>query len=97
MKDIKEIEKELTKHKHELFAKFKIKKLGLFGSYVTGEQKKNSDLDILVEFTETPGMFKYLNLEESLENIIGINVDLVMKTSLKQHIEKQILSEVVYL
>ena len=53
MKDIKEIEKELTKHKHELFAKFKIKKLGLF-VLVTGEQKKNSDLDILVEFTETP-------------------------------------------
>ncbi len=49
---------------------YKIRSLGLFGSYVRGEQKKNSDVDILVEFCETPGLFTFIRLEEELSRII---------------------------
>jgi len=60
---------------------YKIRSLGLFGSYVRGEQKKNSDVDILVEFCETPGLFTFIRLEEELSRIIGCKADLVMKNS----------------
>jgi len=74
---------------------YKIRSLGLFGSYVRGEQKKNSDVDILVEFCETPGLFTFIRLEEELSSIIGHKVDLVMKNSLKPSIGKRILTEVI--
>jgi len=73
---------------------FSVKSLGLFGSYARGEQKRGSDLDILVEFTEIPGMFRYLELERDLSRILGAPVDLVMKEALKPAIGKRILNEV---
>ncbi len=56
---------------------FKIQTLGIFGSYVRGEQKKSSDLDILVEFQEPVGLFKFMELEEFLRKIVGVKIDLV--------------------
>ncbi len=73
---------------------FSVKSLGLFGSYLRGEQKRDSDLDILVEFTEIPGMFRYLALERDLSRVLGAPVDLVMKEALKPAIGKRILNEV---
>ena len=74
---------------------YSIRSMGLFGSYVRGEQKKNSDVDILVEFCETPGLFTFIRLEEELSSIIGCKVDLVMKNSLKPSIGRRILTEIV--
>jgi len=75
---------------------FGVKRIGVFGSYVRNEQKKKSDLDILVEFSITPGMFKFIELEDHLTNKLGIKVDLVMKSALKPFIGQQILKEVLY-
>jgi predicted nucleotidyltransferase len=77
--------------------KFLVKKIGVFGSYLRGEQRKNSDIDILVEFYEEPGLIKFLSLENYLSEILKVKVDLVMKNSLKPNIGKQILSEVIYI
>ena len=66
-KDLKEIEGILKKQKPFLMEKFKVKDLGVFGSYVRGEQKADSDLDVLVEFNERLGFFKFLELEEFLQ------------------------------
>jgi predicted nucleotidyltransferase len=82
--------------KPELESGFQVKEIGIFGSYVRGEQTRNSDLDILVEFAEAPGLFKFLELEELLKTILKVKVDLVMKSALKPRIGKQILSEVIY-
>lgn len=71
-----------------------VRSLGLFGSYVRGEQKKGSDLDILVEFTRVPGMFRFLELERELSRVLGIPVDLVQKEAMKPAIGKHILREV---
>jgi len=74
---------------------YAVRSLGLFGSYVRGEQKKSSDLDILVDFVEVPGMFRFLDLERELARLLGIRVDLVQKDALKPAIGKRILHEVL--
>ena len=77
--------------------KFRVKKIGIFGSYSRGEQRKSSDIDILVEFHEEPSLFEFLDLEEFLKSILKIKVDLVMKSALKPYIGKHILEEVIYI
>ncbi|MDO9542093.1 MAG: nucleotidyltransferase family protein [Kiritimatiellia bacterium] len=91
-----EIRRKLAQCKPELESGFQVKEIGMFGSYVRGEQTRNSDLDILVEFEKAPGLFKFLALEERLQTILKVKVDLVMKSALKPRIGKRILSEVVY-
>ena len=76
--------------------KYNVKVIGLFGSYVRGEQKKGSDVDILVEFQEPIGLFKFLELEEHLSDLLGKKVDLVSKKALKPRIGQRILAEAVY-
>jgi len=74
---------------------YKINYLGVFGSFVLKEQSEDSDLDILVNFEETPSLFRFVNLEQHLSKLLEIKVDLVMKDSLKPNIGKHILREVV--
>ena len=81
----------------ELEEKYKVKEIGVFGSYVRGEQKKRSDIDILVEFKEPIGLFEFMDLEEFLKNLLGVKVDLVSKKALKPIIGKYILRETVYI
>lgn len=85
----------LRSHLPALRERYAVTSLGLFGSYVRGEQKKRSDLDLLVEFERAPSLFKYGELEDHLSDLVGIKVDLVMKKTLKPYIGRQILSEVV--
>ncbi len=79
----------------KLQTRFHVQYLGLFGSYVQGTPRRDSDLDVLVEFTEEPGMFEFIELEDHLSSLLGVKVDLVMKGTLKPLIGRQILSEVV--
>jgi predicted nucleotidyltransferase len=74
---------------------YKVEKLGVFGSYIRKEQRNDSDLDILVTFSEVPSLLKYIELENYLSDILGVKVDLVMKEALKPTIGKQILEEVM--
>ncbi|MBI5227692.1 nucleotidyltransferase family protein [Candidatus Micrarchaeota archaeon] len=97
MQKREEIEKKLRSSLAAVKKNFAVKSLGIFGSYVRNEQTNLSDVDILVEFEKTPGLFKFLELEEYLTSITGVKVDLVMKTSLKPFLGKVILNEVVYL
>ena len=90
------IRQTLKDNKQSLKREFKIKELGIFGSYVRGEQKKNSDIDILVAFSQTPGLFDYIRIENRLSKILHKKVDLVMKGTLKPTIGKQIMKEVIY-
>ena len=89
---IKEI---IEKHKDELKKQYGVKEIGIFGSFVRGEAKEDSDVDILVEFERPIGFFKFLELEEYLSKLIDRKVDLVSKKALKSHIGKYILEEVV--
>jgi hypothetical protein len=90
--------KQLIREKKPLLIKqYKVKEIGIFGSIVRGEDEVKSDVDILVEFTEPIGLFKFLELEEYLSNLIGRKVDLVSKKALKPRIGKRILNEVSFL
>ncbi len=97
MNDLIKIRYCIKKNKKEIEGKYKVKEIGIFGSYVRGEELKGSDIDILVEFKEPIGLFKFLDLEEYLENLLDKKVDLVSKKALKPQIGKQILKEVIYI
>jgi len=74
---------------------YKVESLAIFGSFVRHEQKPKSDLDLLITFTEVPGLFGFIELENFLSDHLGLKVDLVMKDALKPNIAIRILSEAV--
>jgi predicted nucleotidyltransferase len=78
-----------------LTEKYRVKALQAFGSYTRGQQKKESDVDILVEFHETIDLFTFVELEDFLSEVLGIKVDLVMKDTLKPRIKEKILREAI--
>ncbi len=80
-------------HLPMLKEKFHIETLEIFGSFLRGEEKEDSDLDLLVTFSETPGLFTFVKLENHLSDLLGVKVDLVMKDSLKPNIGERILAE----
>ena len=77
-----------------LARRYNILSLGLFGSTVRGEARPDSDVDILVEFNDTPGLLRFIELENDLSDLLGLHVDLVMPSALRPHIAKRILAEV---
>lgn len=77
--------------------KYSITEIGLFGSFVRGEQKINSDIDILVEFSKYPDLFTFIEIEEYLSSLFYRKVDLVVKDSLKPVIGSFIRKEVFYI
>lgn len=96
-KNLEEIKTILIPYKPFLEEKFKVTELGIFGSYVRGEQTKNSDVDILVEFSKVPTLFDLVEIEYSISDKLGLPVDLVDKKSLKAALRENILNETVYL
>ncbi|MEW6040033.1 MAG: nucleotidyltransferase family protein [Elusimicrobiota bacterium] len=97
METAKAIKKILVKQKENLREKYGVKEIGIFGSYVKGRAKKDSDLDILVEFEKTIGLLEFIELENYLSDTLKVKVDLVMKDVLKPVIGKYILKEVIYI
>lgn len=99
MNKLERILKILEGHKKELQNEYGIKEIGIFGSYVRGEQCRDSDLDLLVEFKPNIKMdlIEFVELENYISEFLNLKVDLVMKSVLKPRIGKYILKEVVYL
>ncbi len=95
MKDIETITKILLANKKQLQIDYNVEEIGVFGSYVREEQCYSSDIDILVTFSKPIGMFKFLELEEYLSSLLGLQVDLVSKKALKPKIGQHILEEVL--
>lgn len=75
--------------------RYKVSRLELFGSYVRGEQKDASDIDVLVDFFETIDLFTFIELEGFLSDKMGIKVDLVMRDALKPRIKDAVLREAI--
>jgi len=91
-----EIRAAIEANREVLETRFKVKSIGVFGSYVRGEQRKRSDIDILVEFKGPMGLIEFMRLESYLSGLLGMKVDLLTKGALKPHIGRRILDEVVY-
>ncbi len=96
MKSIEEIKSILHGQKNKLRKTYRVKEIGIFGSYLRGEQKETSDVDILVEFERPIGLIEFVRLKNHLSDLLGVNVDLVMKKALRPRIGQRILSEVLY-
>ena len=87
----------LAELKPRLKQDYPISELGIFGSYARGEQRSDSDLDILVAFEHPVTLFELVRLENELTDELGVAVDLVTKDSLKPRIESRVAEDVVYI
>lgn len=74
---------------------YKVSKLKIFGSYAKNKNDSKSDLDLLVTFSETPGLLKFIELENFLSDKIGVKVDLVMEDSIKYRLRDSILNNAI--
>lgn len=95
MDKLPQIKEIINKHRDVLRDKYKVSSISLFGSYVRNEQMPGSDLDILVEFSETIDLFEFVQLEDYFSQLLDCKVDLIMKNSLKPQIKHAILSEAI--
>ncbi len=95
MKTRTDIERALKDALPLLASKFHVKRIGLFGSYVRGEQTDSSDVDILVEFSAPIG-WEIVDVKDRLEQLLGLRVDLVTVPALKAQYRDRVLGEVVY-
>ena len=88
---------ELLTHLRDLMPRlqrqYHVRTLEVFGSYVRGQARPESDLDVLVTFDQTPTLLQFLALENLLSDALGVSVDLVMKDALKPDLRERILAE----
>ncbi len=98
MTELRIIKETLLKNKHKL-QESGITEIGIFGSYVRGEETPNSDVDILIELKRPAklDLFDLITIEQDLAEELNTPVDLVLKSSLKPIIDQSVLSEVQYL
>ena len=87
----------IKEHKKLLEERYKVKEIGMFGSFVRGEQERGSDLDIIVDFYELPDLLEFINLERYLQRILKKKVDLVRRPAIRKELKEKILNEVVYI
>jgi predicted nucleotidyltransferase len=90
-----EILKALAKDKPELQKRFKVSKMALFGSYARGDQKPDSDVNILVDVDPSIGL-DFVTLAERIEKLLGTTVDLVSVRAVNPKAMKYIEPELVY-
>lgn len=87
----------LREHLPELRERYRVASLGLFGSYVRWEQRPDSDLDVLVEPDEGATLLDLVGIQQDLSDLLGLQVDVAIRRSLKPRIGERILAEVVSL
>ncbi len=92
---IDEIRQALAHCLHELKKEYHVESLEIFGSRLRGENRPDSDIDILVSFSSTPSLLEFVRLKNHLSEILGLEVDLVMRNALKPHIGRKIIDEAV--
>src|SRR6266540_635799 len=97
MEKTEDILDSLRRAKPELETTFKVHKIGLFGSVVRGEQREDSDIDILVDLPEEADLLDLIGLGQFLEERLHHRVDVVPKGSLREEIRERVLKEVLYL
>lgn len=88
-KSIKEIKRKII----PILKEYKVSKAGIFGSYARGEQKKKSDLDILIKIDNSAGFFTLIDLKLEIQKVIKRKVDLVEYEAIRKELKKQILND----
>jgi len=94
MRRLDDIQEQILDMLPGLRNRYPIRSLGVFGSFVRGEQRPDSDLDILVEFGDEAGLFEVAGLQIELSEALGLKVDIANRNALKPRIGRRILAEV---
>jgi len=104
---MKKQKKDLAKHeildllrKHrDILLKYKVREIGLFGSFVRGEQEDRSDIDLIVDFEE-PSIGNFMGLSSFLENLFGKKVEILTPAGVDSirinHVKEEIKRSIVY-
>lgn len=95
MMSVEEVLNKLRELKPELAARYRVREIGLFGSFVRKEQTEGSDIDLLVEFDDEADLFDLIGLSLYLEEIFGCSVDVVPRKALREELRGEVLSQVI--
>ena len=87
--------KQLAANMTDLRTHYDVENLSIFGSVARDQATVNSDVDVLIDFTTPPGLLRYIELKEHLEQLLGMPVDLVTRNALKHQLRDAILSEAI--
>ena len=96
MRNLDELRQILTAQKRSICENYQITELGIFGSYVRGEQTEISDIDILIDYEIAPSFVTLVELRDRLSEIFDLKVDIVTKNGLKTLIRDRVLAEEIY-
>jgi hypothetical protein len=92
MKSLEEI-KEIIRE--ELEERYRVKSIAIFGSYVRGEEKEESDIDLLVEFNGPVSLLHMVSVEDYLSDLLGMKVDLVPRKNIREELREVIIKEAI--
>lgn len=95
--NIEKVMKTINELKEQIKNQYKAEVVGMFGSYIRGEQKEGSDIDILVEFFKGADLFHFVGLSLFLEEKLGLKVDVVPYDTIREELKENILKEAIYL
>ncbi|GBF82130.1 nucleotidyltransferase family protein [Aphanothece sacrum] len=96
MKNLEEIQEILNRVKSFVKEKYQVSELGIFGDYVKGEVKEDSQINILIDYTEPPSLLDLVDMEYYLSDLLKVKTDVISKNGLKGKRKERILSEVIY-
>ncbi len=95
--DVDRIERKMEEKKVYIKRVFHVREIGVFGSFIRGEQTESRDIDVLVDFERGhKDFFNYMKLRYYLEELLQRKIDLVIKNAVKPRLRKRIFSEVEY-
>jgi predicted nucleotidyltransferase len=94
---LEEIREIIEQHKHELKRQFHVEKIGVFGSYARGDQKKRSDIDFLVTFDKAINYLELAGLKIYIEELTGLKSDVVPSHNLRPEFRENVYKEVIYI
>ena len=94
---LEEIKEVIEQHRPELKSQFHVAKIGVFGSYARGDQKKRSDVDFLVSFDKAINYFELAGLKIYIEEITGLKSDVVPSHNLRPEFREDVYKEVIYI
>lgn len=80
---------------HDVFHRYGVAELRVFGSVAQGRETPESDIDLLVDFSRAVGLIEFVGLQQRLAEILGRRVDLVTRAALKPQLQARILREAV--
>jgi len=95
MKTLEEIRATIRQHQEILAERYGVRVVGVFGSYVRGEQRRGSDLDLLADLADRVSLLEFVGAELYLSEVLGVKVDLIPKRVVREELRESIFKEAI--